>query len=270
MESQAQSKLLHQAVIVQFGEELGALIGRSVGPGQKVLKDLILNHGQVAEIDKFFSSFCWRIFEIDPETNGVLINDPNGYLREDREHDSQAEVARNGLRLSFKAEDKIGLRSSEVLATFAFGNTKPQIEHVLEVSVVAHMINDPKFVEKVTKIYTKYNMKFDPLSLLAELAETLKEKENLVRDIPQEFNLHKAQFFMGHEALSIPLALYLEEGSKFQRHRIEHHANTHENAYVRFIFEELCKTRFAQGNWYQLIGQMWFIKGPKEKVYKGY
>ncbi|KAF8888437.1 hypothetical protein CPB84DRAFT_1964179 [Gymnopilus junonius] len=250
MASQAQSKLLHQAVIVQFGEELGALIGRSVGPGQKVSKDLILNHRQVAEIDKFFSSFCWRIFEIDPEMNGVLIDDPNGYLREDREHDAQAKVARN--------------------ATFAFGNTKPQIEHVLEVSVVAHMINDPKFVEKVTKIYTKYNMKFDPLSLLAELAETLKEKENLVRDIPQEFNLHKAQFFMGHEALSIPLALYLEEGSKFQRHWIERHANTHENAYVRFIFEELCKTRFAQGNWYQLIGQMWFIKGPKEKVHKGY
>ena len=145
------------------------------------------------------------------------------------------------------------------------------------------MINHPTFIQRA---HERGVQKLQSLDALAQLAEALKEKENLVKDAPQQFNLDKAQFFMGSKCLhrltdcrwpwiliqfaidtvlSIPLALYLEERSKIQRDWIDRNATRHGNRYVKFVFEELVKTRFAQGYWYQLIGSLWFVKMEKDK-----
>ncbi|PPQ65527.1 hypothetical protein CVT26_000484 [Gymnopilus dilepis] len=272
--------LLHNFILEEAGNKLGTFLGTIVPPSRPVSLDLILTSGEKAALRKYFERLYPTYVVEDPESGGELIDDVSGYMRDGRVYNNISQTARNALRLGLKAEDKVGLESSNIPAMFygtdgqkdasiistdylfpssltLLAHRDIQIEHVLEVAVVAHMIDNIKFVEEAQKRGLQDSL---TLETLADLAETLKEKENLVKDVVQSFNSAKEQFFVGNSYLSIPIALYLEERSRVQRAWIYRNAANHENPYVRLVFEELSKTRFAQGGWYQLIGSLWFIK----------
>ena len=77
-----------------------------------------------------------------------------------------------------------------------------QTEHVLEISIVAHMINNPTFEAKIEEALGPNNMSlnnFTPKETLAQLASTLKQNPNLVGKVPKWFNDIKGGFFQGSE-----------------------------------------------------------------------
>jgi hypothetical protein len=82
--------------------------------------------------------------------------------------------------------------------TYAFTEMVLQTEHVLEISIVAHMINNPTFEAKIEALGPN-NMSLPPRRPLAQLASTLKQNPNLVGKIPKWFNDVKGGFFQGSE-----------------------------------------------------------------------
>lgn len=77
-----------------------------------------------------------------------------------------------------------------------------QTEHVLEISIVSHMINNPTFEAKIEAALGPNNMSlnnFTPKATLAQLASTLKQGPNLVGKVPKWFNDLKGGFFQGSE-----------------------------------------------------------------------
>ena len=153
------------------------------------------------------------------------IDSIDGYLRDFRVFDEEAQMERNGLRLDLTASDIANARTSAVVnvlsnagrsatvSSRAPRNEKQrklmpsqemglQTEHVLEIAVVSHMINNPKFVAKIEAALGPNNMSlnnFNPITTLAQLASTLKQNPNLVGKVPKWFNDLKGAFFQGSE-----------------------------------------------------------------------
>ncbi|KDR74297.1 hypothetical protein GALMADRAFT_250092 [Galerina marginata CBS 339.88] len=201
----------------------------------------------------------------DPVTDD--IDSIDGYLRDYRIFDNEAQMARNALRLDLTAADRANARTSAVVTALSSAGRSatemgPQTEHVLEISIVAHMINSPTFVQNVNEDlgpnYMALN-NFTPIETLAQLASALKQNPNLVGRVPKWFNDLKGRFFQGKTLLDPRVAAYLEESSAIQGPWIRGLAANHTNPYVSFVFNDLAHTRFAKGGWDQLIGTYWWV-----------
>ncbi|KAG5650098.1 hypothetical protein H0H81_000787 [Sphagnurus paluster] len=169
-------------------------------------------------VERHYAEYCRDLLYADPETGD--IDDINGYLRDARMFNEQAQMARNGLRLDLTRADTKNAPSSAVVQEFLqrekaleeeYKTDVPETErvlkkyvfeteHVLEVSVVAHMINNQKFKAAVENHLGRHYMEtgsFSAMDTLAALAVTLKQQQNLVGKVPDDFNGHKGRFFQG-------------------------------------------------------------------------
>ncbi|KDR79560.1 hypothetical protein GALMADRAFT_137361 [Galerina marginata CBS 339.88] len=218
------------------------------------------------KVAQLFFAYCWDTEFIDPPSRG--IDGCNGYLRDARVFNSQAATTRRALRIDLGNPDKRKAGVSEFISGLnPKGKTEQQlelhIEHVLEIAVVAHMINNSRFLKRARrKLGEKLPAGGFDLATMAKLAEILKESPNLVQSVPKWFNDMKRNFFQGNAKMTIGLAQYLEERSKVQEPWIKQHAQNRD-PYVRFVFQELSNSRFVKGNWGELMYSKWVPEEEK-------
>ena len=112
---------------------------------------------------------------IDPPSND--IDSVNGYLRDARFHSLEQQTLAAMLRLKLDASDKQNAAESDFIKIIpkptkdpGKKGMRPQFEHVLEVSVMSHMLDNQRFKnlarEKLGQHYLSTN-NFTPIETLA-------------------------------------------------------------------------------------------------------